>query len=274
MPDSLSLTPIGFARTPFREKSEAPRQPEAARDVPGRLELLAGRGFEHALEDLAGWERIWVLFWFDRADGYRSKVLPPRSQERRGVFSTRSPHRPNPLGLSVLRLVAVEGLVLSVLDVDLLDGTPLFDIKPYVPYTDAHPSAATGWLAPLGPVPTGSAAERPADPEPGFTVLWSELASAQADWLTQHGVALRGPVTRLLELGPQPHPYRRIRVAADGTRQLAHKAFRLPFTVLGRTLVVDAVRTGYRPRELALGEGDELALHRAFVAAFPDAGPR
>lgn len=271
MSDALSLTPIGFARTPFREKSQAPRQPEAARGVAGRLELVAGRGFEHALEDLAGWERIWVLFWFDRAEGYRSKVLPPRSLERRGVFSTRSPHRPNPIGLSVLRLVAVEGLVLSVLDVDLLDGTPLFDIKPYVPYTDAHPGAATGWLAPLGPPVVG---ERPADPEPGFVVLWSERAALQADWLARRGVELREPVTQLLALGPQPHPYRRIRVAKDGTSLLAHKAFRLPFTTQDRTLVVEGVRTGYRPRELALGEGDELALHRDFVAAFPDAGPR
>lgn len=269
MSTPLALTAIGVARTPFREKSEAPRQPEAARGVPGTLELEPGRGFEHALEDLAGWERIWVLFWFDRAIGYRSKVLPPRSEVRRGVFSTRSPHRPNPIGLSVLRLVRVEGLVLSVLDVDLLDGTPILDIKPYVPYTDAHPSAATGWLAPFA----GLTGERPADPQPDFIVLWSERAELQCEWLAREGVPLREPVTRLLQLGPQPHPYRRIRVEPDGTRRLAHKAFRLAFSVDDRTLLVTGVRTGYRPRELALGAGADLELHRRFVAAFPDAGP-
>ena len=119
-------------------KVEAARQPRASGGAAGSIELLPGRNFEHALCDLAEWQYIWVLFWFDRNEGWRPKVLPPRSRSgRKGVFATRSPHRPNPLGLSAVRLERVDGLTLHVSDVDMLDGTPVLDIKPYVAYTDA-----------------------------------------------------------------------------------------------------------------------------------------
>ena len=132
-PTSLTLTPIGILHCAQQTRVEAPRQPAAADELSGVIELLPSRNFEHALEDLAGWERVWVIFWFHHNAGWRPKVLPPRSQSgRKGVFSTRSPHRPNPLGLSALRLEEVDGLRLHVRGVDLLDGTPVLDIKPYV----------------------------------------------------------------------------------------------------------------------------------------------
>ncbi len=144
---ALTLSPIGYMRTAHATKVEAARQPAAAQDAPGVIELLPGQNLEHAIEDLAAWERIWVIFWFDRNQGWRPKVLPPRSTSgRKGVLATRSPHRPNPLGLSVLRLDRIDGLHLHVRDVDLLDGTPILDIKPYVAYTDAHPDSGSGWL--------------------------------------------------------------------------------------------------------------------------------
>src|SRR5690606_12878721 len=91
---SLTLEPIGFVRTALETKVEAARQPRASRDAAGRIELVAGRNYEHALQDLDGWDYIWVIFWFDRNTGWRPKVLPPRSRSgRKGVFATRSPHR-------------------------------------------------------------------------------------------------------------------------------------------------------------------------------------
>jgi tRNA-Thr(GGU) m(6)t(6)A37 methyltransferase TsaA len=151
--DALTLQPIGVAHTPFVDRVSAPRQPRIADGVEGTIELFAGHGYEHALEDLEGWDRIWVVFWFHLNEGWRPKVLPPRSTgKRRGVFSTRSPHRPNPIGISVLRLEGVEGLVLRVKDVDLVDGTPILDIKPYVPYADAFPDASTGSSRRAAPV--------------------------------------------------------------------------------------------------------------------------
>ncbi|HMJ56464.1 MAG TPA: tRNA (N6-threonylcarbamoyladenosine(37)-N6)-methyltransferase TrmO [Polyangiaceae bacterium] len=252
----LTLSPIGFVRSPFLDRVSTPRQPAAARGVCGTIELLPDQNFEHALADLEAWDHIWVVFWFHLNAGWRPKVLPPRSTKRRGVFATRSPHRPNPLGLSVLALEAVDGLTLHVRDVDLLDGTPVLDIKPYVPFTDVVPSANTGWL------------ETP-DPGPKFTVAWSATAEAQAAWLRDNfRVDLTTQVSEILSLGHEPHPYRRIRRREQGYR-LAVKDWRVDFTVEGTTINVAAIRTGYRPGQLAAASIEPaLALHRAFVEHF------
>jgi len=263
----VAFTPIGVVRTPFPDRVSAPRQPYAAAGVKGTIELFPGHDFEHALEDLQGWDRLWVVFCFhlNPPGAWRPKVLPPRSAgRRRGVFATRSPHRPNPIGLSVVRLDAVDGLVLRVRDVDIIDGSPVLDLKPYVPYADAFPDARTGWLEPLAPAAGGVA---PRDPEPGFTVAWSEAAAAQAAWLQERGVELRAPVEAALGLGPQPHPYRRIKREGDGFR-LAVKDWRVRFRVDGRMITVEAIGSGYRPGELATSIQPEVALQREFVAYF------
>jgi tRNA-Thr(GGU) m(6)t(6)A37 methyltransferase TsaA len=267
----LTLMPIGVLRTPFRERAAAPRQPPAAAGVRGTIELWPGRGFDHALCDIEAWDRLWVIFWFHLNEGWRPKVLPPRSSRRRGVFSTRSPHRPNPLGLSVLRLERVEGLTLHVLDVDMVDGTPVLDLKPYVAYADAYPDARAGWLDDPHAPATFDAPTRPAtpdDPAPDYEVVWAEPAQTQAAWLLEtQGIDLSGPTSRALSLGPQPHPYRRIRVEGDRLR-LAVKDWRVYFSVEGRCVTVHAVATGYRERELWGERGGAPDAHRAFVERF------
>lgn len=252
----LTLEPIGFVRSPFVELVEAPRQPAAARGVAGTVELASGRGFEHALEDLDSWSHLWLVFWFHAAGPSEArKVLPPRSTEKRGVFATRSPHRPNPIGLSLVRLVRVEGLTIHVEDLDLIDGTPVLDVKPYVPYADSAPDASSGWL------------EAPADPGSAWPVELSPPAEAQLAWLERHGEGqLRARLLAALALGPAPHPYRRIRELPGGERQLAVKAWRARFRVEEARIVVLELTSGHRPRDLAEGQGDELALHRAFLA--------
>ena len=99
---TLAMTSIGVIHTPFTERVSAPRQATAAADVEGTIELWSGHDFEHALHDLQGWDYVWVVYAFHLNDAWRPKVLPPRSDRRRGVFSTRSPHRPNPIGLSAV----------------------------------------------------------------------------------------------------------------------------------------------------------------------------
>lgn len=270
MLQSLTLAPIGVLRTPFLDRVSAPRQPAAAAGVPGTIHLFPGRDFEHALEDLDGWEYIWVVFWFHLNTGWRPKVLPPRSGgKRRGVFSTRSPHRPNPIGLSVVRLEKIVDLTIHIRDVDMIDGSPVLDIKPYVPYADARPNARAGWLTPLIDAPQDPA-EPPRDPEPGFRVLWTERAESQIRWLLDaHGTDLRTPIERTLSLGPQPHPYRRIRRDGDAML-LAVKDWRARFRADGRDITVEWIATGYRDRQLAdPNEGDPtIALHRSFVEKF------
>jgi tRNA (adenine37-N6)-methyltransferase len=269
----LTLEPIGFVRSALETKVEAARQPRAASGEAARIELLPGRHFEHALEDLERWELIWVIFWFHLNSGWRPKVLPPRSTTgRKGVFATRSPHRPNPLGMSVVRLDRVEGLVLHIRDSDMLDGTPVLDLKPYVAYTDAHPGAGVGWLEDAARIADASAAMsgQPADPVNTYVVKFEALAAEQAAWVEEHaGLGIRERIESTLALGPEPHPYRRIRRVGEGM-QLAVKEWRVRFVVVERDVRVVEIYSGFRASQLAAGGGDEmLRVHREFVAIWP-----
>jgi len=256
MPSQLILDPIGYLRSPLADKFEAARQPKAAAGTPAQIELLPGRNFEFALADLGQWELIWVIFWFHLNPGWRPKVLPPRSTSgRKGVFSTRSPHRPNPIGLSVVRLERIDGLTLHIRDSDILDGTPILDIKPYVAYTDAHPDAGSGWL-------------EAADPLQAFVVQFEPLADEQAGWVEANtGLALRERIQSTLALGPEPHPYRRIRNMGEWM-QLAVKEWRARFTVAGRDVRVHEIYSGFQAAQLA--NGDETRQpHRDFNTRWP-----
>ena len=267
--ETLTLEPIGFVRTASATRADAPRQPAAANDEPARIELLPNQHFEHALEDLEGWDCVWVIYWFHLNKGWRPKVLPPRSTTgRKGVFATRSPHRPNPLGLSAVRLVRVEGLTLHIQGADMVDGTPVLDLKPYVPYTDAHPQARSGWLEEARSV---TSAATPADPLPPWQVDFSPLAAEQARWIEAHtGMALSERIVATLALGPKPNPYRRIKREGDAFR-LAVKDWRVRFGVQGRRLLVQAIQSGYRASQLAGGMDPDIALHREYAARWPPA---
>lgn len=261
MPD-LVLRPIGVVHSPFSERLQAPRQPAAALGIEGRIELFAGTGIEHALEDLESFRHIWVLFWFHRNHGFRPKVLPPRSQERRGVFATRSPYRPNPIGLSALELLKIEGRILYVRNLDILDQTPVLDLKPYVPYTDAIADTSSGWL---------EQATQPADPVPEYHVEFAARAREQLAFLEQrYQVSLRAAVEDVLRLGPQPHPYRRIKRQGDDY-VLAHKAWRFRFTSESQAICVRELTSGYRASELFSSQEPALEMHRAFVEHFGSA---
>jgi tRNA (adenine37-N6)-methyltransferase len=261
----LELVPIGVIRSPWKDRYGTPRQPSEARDIAGTIELDARPELEHALADLQLWSHIWVIFWFHLNQGWRPKVQPPRSQVKRGVFATRAPYRPNPLGLSVLRLDAVEGRVLRVRDLDILDGTPVLDIKPYVAYSDAVAAASGGWL---------NEPER-IDPGPRYAVSYSDRAEEQLGWLSARtGLDLRGLAEPVLSAGPAPHPYRRIRARRDHF-ELGVKDFRLRFRVeeLSSAVNVFEVASGYResvlrdPRAQPT-ERTPLAVHREFVELF------
>lgn len=148
---TATFAPIGILRSPYRTRIDAPHQPTVVEGTETReaaeafLELDERIPLE-ALRDLEGFERLWLIFLFHKSEGWAPLVKPPRGTAKRGVLATRSPHRPNPLGLSAVELVAVEGRTLRLRGVDLLDGTPVLDLKPYVPYADAFPEARAGWI--------------------------------------------------------------------------------------------------------------------------------
>lgn len=257
-PQTLTLRPIGFVRSPFVDRMSAPRQPRAAEGVRGTLELTPHSGFEHALMDLASFRFIWVLFWFHKNQSFRPKVLPPRSQRRRGVFATRSPYRPNPIGMSAVELLGIEKLTLHVQNLDILDGTPILDLKPYVPYTDSIPGADNGWL---------DEAARPQDPIPNYSVAFAPRAREQLAYLEARSIVLAPQIEEVLRLGATPHPYRRIKPQGDGW-VLAYKAWRVDFSVSSLDVTVLGIRSGYRPSVLHTSSEPEVALHREFTAAF------
>lgn len=146
-PGGVPLQPIGIVRAPQRIHHEAPRQSGLGRGSTGCIEIR--QGLQNCLKDLEGFSHVWVISWLHLVRGFRSQVMPPRDREKRGVFATRAPQRPNPLGLSCVRLVRIDKRVLHIDDHDLLDGTPVLDLKPYLPYCDSVPDAAIGYVARL-----------------------------------------------------------------------------------------------------------------------------
>ena len=259
----MTLREIGVVRSGHEHLARTPRQPGAARDEREALIVLhPGAGIADALRDLAAMERVWVITWFDRVRGWKPMVLPPRGPRvKRGVFATRSPHRPNPLGLSLVRLLEVRGRTLRVADVDLLDGTPVLDLKPYHPTVEAWPEARAGWIDEL------VRAERDGSAFPN-TVTWSPPAAAARDWLwTEHAIDL-APLDDVLRRDAAPHPYRRIESLPDGDRRIAWRAWRLRLRVEGTAVAVVAVESGYAPEVIAatpLGGLVDDAAHRAFA---------
>jgi tRNA-Thr(GGU) m(6)t(6)A37 methyltransferase TsaA len=148
---ALIFHPIGVVRSPYANRIDAPHQPTVVEGTESGVRAEATIELDPALpldmlRDLEGFERIWLIFAFHRSEGWKALVRPPRGQAKRGVLATRSPHRPNAIGLSAVELVAIEGHTLRLRGVDLLDGTPILDIKPYVPYADAFPESRAGWI--------------------------------------------------------------------------------------------------------------------------------
>ncbi|KFE52955.1 tRNA (N6-threonylcarbamoyladenosine(37)-N6)-methyltransferase TrmO [Pseudomonas syringae] len=194
MPDSYNVSPIGFVRSCFKEKFAIPRQPQLAPAARGVLELAAPFDHPDAVQGLEQVSHVWLLFLFHLAleDKPRLKVRPPRLGGNRsmGVFATRATHRPNGIGQSVVKLDKVEPGRLYLSGIDLLDGTPVLDIKPYVPYADSV-AIATNQIASAAPdlIPVG----------------WEPAALAQAH---EHGLRLQEPLIELIEqcLAQDPRP--------------------------------------------------------------------
>jgi len=146
--DAWEIRVIGHARTPWTRREDAPHQPSAAPGAEGTIEVAPE--YAPALADLASFSRVWLISLLDRSRGFASKVKPPRGGPKRGVLATRAPNRPSQIGLTCVELCEVDVARgrLVVRGIDLLDGTPILDVKPYLPFVDAFPDAGHGWLEP------------------------------------------------------------------------------------------------------------------------------
>ena len=142
--DAIEFRPIGLIHTPFKDLKDMPIQPAGARGVAGTIEIFPE--FTAGLQDLGGFSHIMLLYHFHRAKQPALVITPYMDNKPHGIFATRMPPRPNPIGISVVRLVSIEGATLRIENIDVLDGTPILDIKPYVRNYDVHPCEHEGWL--------------------------------------------------------------------------------------------------------------------------------
>ena len=182
----MNLTPIAYIETEFTEKFGIPRQSGLVPDLRGTIRFTPEFRQGEALRGLEGFTHLWLIWGFSRTEGWAPTVRPPRlgGNERLGVFATRSPYRPNPLGLSAVEIEGIDGTDIHVRGADLLDGTPIYDIKPYVPYADCIPNATGGF----------------ADAAPG-AVLQVQVTDAL---LEQLPVDRRTALVQILALDPRP----------------------------------------------------------------------
>lgn len=232
---SFTFTPIGIIHSPFKEKFGVPRQPGIAPAARATLELLPPYDRDEALEGLTGFSHVWIVFVFHAtaAQGWHPTVRPPRlgGNVRVGVFASRSTFRPNPIGLSVVELAGFgredDKLVLHLRGADLIDGTPVLDIKPYVPYVDSIPNAAGGFAA--------------GAPEVRLAVRFTPEAEAQVEARAEAHPQLRELITQVL--GADPRPAYREDESADRVYGMRLLDFDLRWRIEDACAVVVELRT-------------------------------
>ena len=256
---ALSFEPIGVIRTKMRTKFDSPHQPKNSNEERNVIQLYPGKGFDVALRDLEKFDRIWLVWWFHRNSTWRPLVLPPRGDAiRRGVFSTRSPHRPNPIGITAVSLLGIEKLHLIVGNTDLVDGTPILDIKPYIPSVDAFPDASMGWI---------STVEEQLLQPAKYSVDYSPLASAQREWLLDNwGIDFMDRASDTLQRDPTVHRTRRIRKWHGDQLQMGCGAWRIIFTLSALSVVIVKIVPGYPDSLLHNSSNTEIADQEAQIA--------
>lgn len=256
--DSLELTPIALYHSDVLNPYEAARQPRADDPRIGRIRFSNPLSTEE-LEVFRGCERIWLIFQFHENHHWKPMVRPPRGPDRKiGVFATRAPYRPNSIGLSCVRLIAAGESLLEVQGADLLDGTPILEVKPYVVETDARPDARTGWLEGLN--------------ESAYRIEWTAPARQKLNFLLENGVTQIEDFA-IQQLEYAPFDERRKRVSQKGPFfVLAYRTWRLSFREIApHSLEIFDLKSGYSEEDLANPEDrwHDKTLHRKYLIAFP-----
>jgi tRNA-Thr(GGU) m(6)t(6)A37 methyltransferase TsaA len=155
MNPETQFTIIGTVRSPWKTTEGMPIQPTGAKGIHGRIDIF--EEFRPGLSDLEGFSRIILIYQFHMSNGYNLMVTPFLDTRTRGVFATRAPRRPSQIGLSMVRLLSVDESGIEIEGIDILDGTPVLDIKPYIPDIDSFPGEKTGWLLEPGGMATSRA---------------------------------------------------------------------------------------------------------------------
>lgn len=246
--------PIGIFHGPQVDPIEAPRQGVL---VENRGEVhLSPHIDPNSLRDLEGFDFIWLFYDFHRNKSWSPTVRPPRgSAKKRGVFATRSPYRPNSIGLSCVKLLQIENRKLFVSGHDLLDQTPILDIKPYLVYADSFPHASQGWLEEMKQ----------------YQVVFHPQVQQKLAWLSQQlNKDLKSLLTQQLSVEPTHSKIKRVKAKVDGF-EYAYKTWRFGFQLNSNNVVeILSVSSGYTLTELSLKEDpyDDKKAHLLFAKLF------
>ncbi len=257
---TLSFTPIGVFRCEKKQPFEAASQGhlDLSSDV-GCIELRGGQNFEQALTGLAEMSHVWVVFAFHQNENWKPLVQVPRgSDQKQGVFATRSPYRPNPIGLSLVEIERIEGRKIWVRHFDLLDETPVLDLKPYHPEADAPLQEPTlGWMQNLA--------------QDEYQVSESTFFGEQVTWLSQKGVTQIAVFCKQqLRFDPLNADKKRVRHLSDSEAVLAYRTWRVTFRVNERNITLEQISSGYTDEDLATDHDkwNDKDLHRSFISRF------
>ena len=259
MANPIQVTPIGVFHSNQKHPYEAGRQPDEHHSE-GVIELFPGSNFEQALTGLEGCPRIWVIFLFHHNEHWNPMVLPPRGGNQKvGVFATRSPYRPNSIGMSCVEVLEISKLSIKVAGADLLDGSPILDIKPYVAYADSFPGVEPAWLA---------SAEK-------HQVRFAAKAEEELQWLEAQELSqLRSFLLHQLEY--EPTNSKKKRVASNEVKNhhawpnpafvIAYRTWRALFELRENEVEVMEIFSGYSDADLSSEEDPYLDkdLHRKF----------
>lgn len=257
---SLELFPIGVFQSDQVEPYEAGRQPDQLH-ASGVIQLDTGHNFEQAMIGLESCPRLWVIFQFHHNPSWNPMVLPPRGGNQKiGVFATRSPYRPNGIGMSCVEIIKIDRLKIFVAGADILDGSPILDLKPYIAYADSFPGVMPGWLEGVDP----------------FVVSFSSQATEQIDWLKTQGVTnIFSFLNHQLEYEPTNSKKKRVK-ALDPTHPtqfvIAYRTWRAVFEVnKPQQVVVVGIFSGYSDPDLAetADPYSDKDLHRQFRKLYP-----
>lgn len=252
----LTLKSIGTFESEQIEPYQAGRQPDSS-GLNGRIRLHAGQNFEQALQDLVGCSHIWIIFGFHHNPNWKPLVQTPRSEKKIGVFATRAPYRPNPIGLSVVKLIDIKGLCVEVGPNDILNGSPIYDIKPYHPNHDLVADANIEWLDEAS--------------ENKNSVSFSPIAEEQLDFLSDNGLnELKIFITRQLEYDPINKNKKRVDENM-GYYTLSYRTWRVDFTLAENSVGILSIRSGYSEQDLDESSADyndkygDKTLHRSYI---------
>ena len=270
----ITYEPIGYLKCSEQYRFEAPRQGVLA-DNSGIIELDKGFHYEQALHDLDSFDYIWVIYDLHLNSNWKPMIDTPRKSDKakgkKGVFSTRSPHRPNSIGMSCVKLIKVEGRTVYIANFDILNETPILDIKPYITYCDSFPEASTGWL------PNN-------DFEDVFQIELSKVADDQADFIYTHtSLNIKNFINIQLSITPIDSERKRIKVIdkSKKTYELAYRTWRIVYQIGSKILapnqekevekkqIVNILKlsSGYSDLELLDIKNDKYkdkAIHRDF----------